>query len=268
MDSALGSLDLAAVMDWARHAGEIALRHFRQVLPERKADRSMVTAADREIERYLRSELARLYPTHGILGEEYGRSEAGSRPRLIWAVDPLDGTVAYAAGLPIWAVSLGLLEDGQPVAGVVYLPLVNEMYWAMAGEGAYFNSQRMTMPETTAVDKDDFLCVPSNSHRRYRIAFAGKCRSFGSTAAHLVYVARGSAWGAVLGRVHLWDIAGGAAILHEAGGRLESLGGGAVDYSVLLDGRPAADHLAAGRASRLAMMRKDIDVIHRVHFPG
>ncbi|MBI2192670.1 MAG: inositol monophosphatase [Planctomycetes bacterium] len=260
MSREVDSINLEEMTELARRAGAVALRHFRHVRAERKADRTLVTEADREIEGFLREELARRCPGHGILGEELGGFEAAARSPLVWALDPIDGTVAYAAGLPVWAVSLGLLEEGRPAAGVVYLPLVDEMHWAASGRGAYFNGERLVVPDTVEVGRDDFLCVPSNSHRRYRIAFAGKCRSLGSTAAHLVYPARGCAWGSLIGKVNLWDIAGGAAILAEAGGRLEYLAGGPVDYRGLLGGQAVPDHLIAASPPRLAILRKAIEV--------
>lgn len=257
----LEDFDLRRVENLAREAGKIALGHFRKVRPERKPDRTMVTVADRKIEEFLRTKLSQACPNHGILGEEFGGFEEAKRFRRVWALDPIDGTVAFTCGLPVWAVSIGLLEEGKPVAGVVYLPLIDEMYSAVAGAGARFNGDLIAIPAGTQVETDDFLLVTSNAHRRYRISFAGKCRSLGSTAAHVVLSAKGTAWGTVLGRVNLWDIAGGAAVIHEAGGRLEYVGSGPVDYRELMDGTPARDHIIGGTPSRLEKLREWVSVV-------
>ena len=139
---------------------------------------------------------------------------------------------------------------------MVYLPKIDEVYSALCGEGAFFNGVPITMSRTMEPGRDDFLCTPSNTHRRYRITFRGKTRSFGSTAAHLAFPARNCSWGALIGRVNVWDIAGGASILQEAGGMLEYLRGQPVDFSELMDGRSVPDHILAGTRERIHQMRQ------------
>src|SRR5581483_3990143 len=125
--------DLEAI---ARRAGGLALARFRHVAAERKADRTLVTAADREVEALLVSELTALDPDAGILGEEGAHREGRASYRYV--IDPIDGTSAFVAGLGTWCICIGVLEGARPIAGVVYVPRLDETYSAVAGS-AYLN---------------------------------------------------------------------------------------------------------------------------------
>ncbi len=235
--------------DWLeriiRQAGEMALTHFQHTIARRKADNTIVTVADQEIEAFLRDELGRAYPQDVLLGEEM-ETHAGSSGR-VWAIDPIDGTAAYAAGLPVWGVSVGILQDWQPLAGVFYMPLENE-YYQSDGSRATLNGHQIRVDDSAHIDDHTFLCATSESHRKYDIDFEGKTRIFGSTAAHMCYVARGTAIAALLGRPALWDIAGAFAVLQLAGGTLGDLSGnvGTPDLASLADGRKFAHTMLAG----------------------
>src|SRR5258708_23997924 len=111
-----------------------------------KADRDPVTDVDLAVERAVRDLLATATPGIGFLGEEEGRTPAGDGLGRMWVLDPIDGTVNYAAGSPLCAVSLALLEDGQPVLGVIDLPFLGQRYWATAGGGAYVNGEPVPAP--------------------------------------------------------------------------------------------------------------------------
>src|SRR5262249_6399733 len=124
----------------AQRAGALALARFRGVTAERKADRTLVTAADREVERLLVDALVARFPDVGVLGEEGTVREGRGATRVV--IDPIDGTAAFVAGLPLWAVCIGVLHGAEPVAGVVHLPAIGETY--SAGDGvAWWNGQRL-----------------------------------------------------------------------------------------------------------------------------
>jgi len=235
----------------AARAGARALGHFRRVTAERKADRTLVTAADREIEAALVAELGTLLPDAGILGEE-GAAREGRGPYRI-VLDPIDGTAAFVAGLGTWCVCVGILEGARPVAGVVHLPCLGETYSAMDG-AAWVNGTSLA-PLGAATVGDRFIVTHAHAHRRHRITYPGKVRSLGSTAYHVALVARGVAEGALLGHAHLWDLAGPGAILAAVGGGYEYLGGGPVDLGALADGRRAPDYVLAGAPASLAALR-------------
>ncbi len=241
----IGDVDFEWLEKVVRHAGEIALRHFRKVRATRKADNTVVTAADGEVEAFLRDALSRAFPADGFLGEEMG-SSAGRSGRT-WVIDPIDGTASYALGLPVWGVSVGLMrdQDRQPVAGLFYMPLVNELYLSH-GSDASFDGQPMHVDDSGAIDGESSLLVISEVHRIFRIDFPGKVRALGSVAAHLCYVARGTALAALLRSFSIWDIAGTLPILRAAGGDLRYLSGRALDPAELAEGRKCTEPVLAG----------------------
>ena len=191
----------------------IALRHFGKVAAELKPDRSLVTEADREVERFLVERLRAIEPEAQVLAEEGTAAEARDDKRPTWAVDPIDGTAVFVAGLPSWSISVGFIRDGQPELGCVYLPIPDEMFLADVGAGCSWNGSQVEMKEPT---KADWLAVPSNFHRRFRSSYPGKHRCLGSTAAHIAWTARGAA-AAAISYAHLWDIAGALACCRASG---------------------------------------------------
>jgi myo-inositol-1(or 4)-monophosphatase len=243
-----------------RSAGEIAVRHFRNVTAQRKADHTLVTVADREVETFLRQALKEAFPADSLLGEEMG-TQAGSSGR-VWAIDPIDGTAAYASGLPVWGVSLGIIHHWEPVAGIFYLPLLDEVY-VSHGQDALFQGRAVRVDDSGRVDDESFLAVTSRVYQEYRIDFVGKARSLGSTAAHMCYVARGSAVAALLGRPSVWDIAGVWPILRAAGGDLRCLPGYPLDLAALADGRRSPDPVLAGAPWALDSFCDHIQVMRR-----
>jgi myo-inositol-1(or 4)-monophosphatase len=243
--------DRAELEAIAVRAGEIALSHFRAVVPERKADRTLVTAADREVEAFLVQALDALLPDAGILGEEGTRRPARGPHRIV--LDPIDGTAAFVAGLPTWSICIGIQEGDAPAAGVVHLPCIAETY--SARDGAAWRNGRPLPVLGTALPGDRFVVAHARAHARHELGYPGKVRSFGSTAYHVALVAGGAAEAALLGHAHLWDLVAPGAVLAAVGGRYEYLAGGVVDYAALADGRRAPDYVLAGTPASVAELR-------------
>lgn len=241
--TATDDVDFEWLGELVRAAGQIALRHFRQVTTARKADQSVVTIADHQVEAFLREALIQAFPADSLLGEEMG-THAGQSGR-VWVIDPIDGTAAYAAGLPVWGVSVGILQDLEPAAGLFYIPLLEELYLSH-GHDALFNGRSMHVDDSRHVDDESFLTVTSETHRKYRISFLGKTRALGSTAANMCYVARGTAVAALLGQPSVWDIAGVWPILRAAGGSLRYLSGDPLDLAELVNGHKCSQPVLAG----------------------
>jgi fructose-1,6-bisphosphatase/inositol monophosphatase family enzyme len=232
-------VDLDEVRAWVREGGEHALGYFNNVRAERKADRSWVTRADVEVEQLLRERITARYPDHGLVGEEQGG--AATEHEFVWCIDPIDGTGAFVAGLPTWCVSLGLLRDGQPYLGVIYLPILDDCYYAGPDGAAFRNDMPIGVSDHEAIDNNDWLAVSSYAHRSFRIDFPGKTRVLSSVAADCCYVARGSALGALIGRASLWDLAAGFAILRAAGATIVGLSGAPVDMQAFVSTRRLAE---------------------------
>jgi len=242
----------AALEALAVRAGTVALASFRNVAAERKPDRTLVTRADREVERLLVGELETMFPAMGIVSEEGAARPAGGPYRAV--LDPIDGTSAFVAGLPTWCICIGILREAEPVAGVVHLPTFADTYSADV-DGAWWNGRRLPPLADTNTPGDPFVVVDAKMHRRHRLQYAGKVRSLGSTAYHLALVARGVADAAVVGQAHLWDLAAPTALLAAVGGRLEYLSGAVVDLAALLDGQRTREQVIAGTPDRLAALR-------------
>jgi myo-inositol-1(or 4)-monophosphatase len=228
-------IDIAEVREWARAGGIIARRYFQTTIREqRKEDNTAVTQADIEIEQFLRAQITRRYPGHGIMGEEQG---IGAIDReYVWVLDPLDGTDAFVSGLPVWAISIGVLRAGEPFLGVIYLPIIDECYWNVPHEHAYCNGEVIRVNSTDTFQVQDSIMVTSRAHCEYDVSFPGKARSLGSFAAHFCYVSRGSVLGALIGFPQVWDIAAGVAILQAAGGVIVTLSEQPFDIHSMMDG--------------------------------
>src|ERR1700730_10882616 len=216
-----------------------------------------VSTADLKAERTLKTELKRARPGYAMLFEE-GGAEAGSDPRHRWIVDPLDGTTNFLHGIPHFAISIALERDGDIVAGVIYEPIRNEMYWAEKGLGAYVNDRRLRvsarrhlgeavigtgMPFGARADPGIYVAPLAAVMR----ATAG-IRRTGSAALDLAYVAAGRFDGFWEFGLSPWDIAAGIILVREAGGYLSDLTGG---HEMLVSGDVLAanDHLHLPLAS-------------------
>lgn len=220
--------ELGAAAEAARSAGALLRETRDRALTVReKADRTLVTNADLAGEDLILAALREAFPADGIVAEEAG--VFGEKAGRVWIVDPLDGTTNYTRGLPFFAVSIALWERGEPVVGAVYLPVLDELFAAAAGEPATLNGQPIRVSETGSV-RDAMVNVYFDRHTRLqdglevlgRVAPAceGRVKNMGSTASMLCYVACGRLDAFVKNSTKLWDFAAGALVLAQAGGRL------------------------------------------------
>jgi myo-inositol-1(or 4)-monophosphatase len=239
------------VITWARQAGQIALRHFKNINPQYKPDRTFLTQADLEIEQFLAERIRTAYPGHTLIGEEGARDKNGQLSPNVWAIDPIDGTTAFVQGLPGWGISIGLLGQGQPHFGLFYMPLLDDITYTTARGEVYCNERNLNGAVRRDWGDKSFLAVNSSAHYDFQINIK-RIRGLGSIGANLVYTARGAAAAAFTARARLWDLVAGAAILTGAGGELRYLSGKAVDYLELLDGRLTPEPIIAGHPQILA----------------
>lgn len=256
-------IDLDFLCACLREAGALALTQRGQMSAELKADRSPVTEVDRQVETLLIERIQARYPDHLILSEESGlhtAQGAPEKPRFAWALDPIDGTRAFASGLPVWGISAGVLRDGLPYAGGFYLPVTGELYSGTTRE-AWYNQRPMRRLETFAPNSPlTFLGVPSEFHHHFKIS-APRIRSMGSTAAHLAYVATGAAAGMLTRTISLWDIAGVLPLAEAVGVELAYLSGRKFDSAELLSGHPIREPLLAGMPAALNVLRQWIQIL-------
>lgn len=224
---------LEVAVEAARDAGAMLRVEFgRPKEISYKGEVDIVTASDRRSEALITERLRKEFPDHGIVAEEGSRSPAGSK--YTWHVDPLDGTTNFAHGYPCFAVSIGLLEDGQPLLGAVLNPIADELFSALRGEGAYLNGQRIhASPIGTLAESLVCTGFPpkhrrSSANMSYYWEFTLRShgvRRDGSAALDLCSVACGRFEAFWEFGLNSWDTAAGMLIVTEAGGRVTDLSG-------------------------------------------
>ena len=239
--SAIGQEELKALLDFAvRMADEAAgviLPLFNNVKVEWKADGSEVTAADRGAETAIRRMIEREYPAHGIIGEEFGRQDEGAT--LQWVIDPIDGTQGFSIGLPTFGTLIGLLEDGEPILGVIGLPAMSETVFAARGLGCWYRARGATPARvqvaaatslaaahvsTTGTHNSDIEIDGSPTYLTGAIRAARRFR-FGADCAQHALVARGRLDAAIDTEMKPWDTAALVPCVEEAGGVVSTVTG-------------------------------------------
>ncbi len=224
----------------ARRGAEVLLRYWRKLDKDDadlKARNDWVSRADRESEQAIQAFLREQRPGDGFLGEESGVTEgADANADRVWIVDPLDGTSNYLRQFPVWSVSIALRENGEMVAGAIHQPLLDEMFTAERGAGAFRNGERLQISDephlegafvTTgfpfrALEHVEVYCAIFKDV----ISTAKGVRRPGSAALDLAYTAAGIFDGFFELHLSLWDIAAGALLVKEAGGVVTDFSGG------------------------------------------
>lgn len=220
-----------AAIDAAQEAGRFALGYFDcGVAVEWKKDQSPVTLADRGAEEMLRKALLGKFPGDGFLGEEFGATPGTSGYR--WIIDPIDGTRSFVRGIPIWATLVGLEYRGELIAGVCYLPAMNQLYRAMRGDGAFRDDRRLHVSAVGTLEKAHvyyssiswFMKAGHEKQFLDLVKLTERQRGFGDFYGFLM-VAQGAGEIMVEHGVHAWDIAALEPIIAEAGGKLTAWDG-------------------------------------------
>ncbi|HJR73188.1 MAG TPA: inositol monophosphatase family protein [Luteimonas sp.] len=218
----------------ARAGGNVLLRHLSKLDALNVVEKGRMDFAsevDGLAEEAIVKELRRAYPEYGVLGEEGGAQKAGrGGGRYTWVIDPLDGTSNYLRGLPHYCVSIALTENGEPVHGVIFDPIRNELFVASRGGGAVLNDRKIRVAERKDLAGSVIVTgfPPRERERagaqlecvRQLLREAEDVRRTGSAALDLAYVACGRLDGYFEAGVKPWDIAAGALLVREAGGRV------------------------------------------------
>lgn len=222
---------LAVAVEAALAAGRLQLQYFRREIEIRKKGViDLVTEADIAVEQDIRARIERYFPTHVFLGEEAAQSGPSSPSAHRWIVDPIDGTTNFAHGLPLFCVSIALEIEHRVDVGVVYVPVLDELFTAERGEGTRLNGQRIRVTQQSSL-VDSLLVTgfppQATEAQAEQVAIFGEflsraraVRRLGSAALDLAYVAAGRFDGFWERSLHAWDVAAGALLVEEAGGRV------------------------------------------------
>ncbi|NOZ78387.1 MAG: inositol monophosphatase [Acidobacteria bacterium] len=222
----------------ARTGGDVLMKYWRTLDPSQvseKAPNDLVTEADRASERAILGIIHQRFPDHAILAEESGQSGLEGEERPAWIVDPLDGTTNFVHGVPHFAVSVGVVVAGQPVAGVILDPVKHDLFTAAPGQGARWNGKPCRVSRRAGLAGALLTTgFPFKAHQlldTYLAIFhdvflkAKAIRRPGAAALDLAYVACGIFDGFFEFQLSPWDLAAGAALVREAGGRITGMTG-------------------------------------------
>lgn len=227
----------------AMHAGMMALEMFRrreQLVVELKGVQDMVSAADRDVEKYIKSRVRAVFPADDFLGEE-GGADVGDA-EYIWVVDPVDGTACFVNGMYSWCISIAVVYRGQPMIGVVFDPNANELFHARVGGGAFCGARPLRVHPGRTLE-EGVLGVGTSFRVRIEdfIPFLGAVLRDGgmfirngSGALMMTYVAAGRLIGYYEPHMNSWDALAGLVLVGEAGGQ----GNAFMENDGLLNGNP------------------------------
>ncbi len=213
---------LAAAQAVVAQTADLLLETVGDVAATRKADGSLVTDADKAADTAICTSLAGRFPRHAILSEE-GNTRYDPDIEYTWVVDPVDGTTNFARGLPLWGISVALLQWGDPLVGVLSFPLLGLTYTAQRHAGAQCNGFPLQTDASGQADDQHFIMCCTRTPRRYRVTTPLKKRMLGSAAYHIALVAEGVARAGIEATPKLWDVAAGLLVLAEAGGAYQLL---------------------------------------------
>ncbi len=221
-----------------REVGKLQLSYFteaRSLDRQEKDGAGFFTQVDIESEQFLIKNLSTVIPGAAFFAEESGVTGNGD---YRWVIDPLDGTINFAHGLPHFCVSVALTYKDELIFGMIYQPVLDELFWAQKGKGAWLNGDRISVTEPEQFDKSLLVIgLPYEAKRDYKaylqkiIAVVPKAYTFrylGAAALDLAYVACGRFDGIFFAGLEWWDFAAGDLLISEAGGRVTDFRGNAI----------------------------------------
>lgn len=228
--------ELKSAIDAAKEAGSIIMNYYKSKYEIRdKSYHNPVTTADHAADAYLKNILTKAYPDYGWLSEETVDTKERLNHSRAWVVDPLDGTKEFIEGVPHFVVSVALVENGEPIIGVLYNPASDELFSAAKGDGAFLDGERLGC--STKTDFKKMVILNSRSETRnglwesYATDFKEQ-RAIGSVAYKLGLTSAAKAdIFASLRPKNEWDICAGHCILREAGGEMVTLEGSPITYN-------------------------------------
>ena len=256
--------ETAAPLDFVRaavlEAGDLARRCYGRATVTIKPDRSLVTEADVAVQKFLREKLEGRFPQDGLVGEEQGLRKPAAAGARTWIIDPIDGTAAFSAGLPVWGISVGIVEAGLPAGGLFLMPATGDLFEMAPGGAVLKNGRPVRMKTPEPFHDESSIMVGPRFPQRHHVdpAFRAKFRSMGSTVAHMCWVAAGSADAAVVEEAYAWDVAVGMAMVRANGGVVRYADGRDVDIVELLGGAKIPAPVLVGREATVAALKEGV----------
>jgi myo-inositol-1(or 4)-monophosphatase len=247
------TVELEFVKSLATEAAATAKIRCHQVTTHEKSNLSYVTDLDNDLERLIRTHLGDRFPDDVLSGEEYG-VEGGIGVRR-WSIDPIDGTGNMVHALPLWAISIGLLVAGEPVLGVVAIPPLDELYWAVKGGGAWLDGRRLTVTDADTFHNQDNVCVGTNALRAVDPrSLPGRLRDLGSACCEQTFLAANRLQATTFLGEQAHDLAAGVVITSEAGCRCGTIRGESLSPAEMVRRTPVTVPTFVAAPRRLAAL--------------
>ena len=214
------SANLNIMIKASEKASKVLIKDFGEIEKlqvSKKGPNDFVTNSDIKTEQIIIDELKKAKPNYSILSEEKG-IENNKDENNTWIIDPIDGTINYLHGIPHFAISIALKSYDQIIAGLIYDPIKDEMFYAEKNNGAYFNNQRIKVSKKNKIEDCLFVAGSKINYDNELLI-----RNSGCAALDMAYVASGRYDGYFQKNINLWDIAAGIIIVEEAGGILNEI---------------------------------------------
>ena len=214
------SANLNIMIKASEKASKVLIKDFGEIEKlqvSKKGPNDFVTNSDLKTEKIIIDELKKAKPNYSILSEEKG-IENNKDENNTWIIDPIDGTINYLHGIPHFAISIALKSYDQIIAGLIYDPIKDEMFYAEKNNGAYFNNQRIKVSKKNKIEDCLFVAGSKINYDNELLI-----RNSGFAALDMAYVASGRYDGYFQKNINLWDIAAGIIIVEEAGGILNKI---------------------------------------------
>ncbi|NVM26248.1 MAG: inositol monophosphatase [Desulfobacterales bacterium] len=231
-------------MEVIRRSGEEALSYYGKGKPNLKFDDELITEAELHLTEFYQDQLRAHFPEHQVFeGRQENKGYTHEGKRYVWIYDALDGVANFQAGIPIWGISLALLENFWPIFGMFYMPATGDLFQAQAGGKAFWGDKEIRVSAQEDINDESLLLTYSRFHQHYHSTFPGKIRDLGCTSAHICYVATGRAEAAVIANESYRDLAAARVILEAAGGEIYKMDGSEFLLDEYIDGQRIDDHL-------------------------
>jgi len=227
-----------------QQTGEKALSYYGKGKSNLKFDDDLVTQAELDLTAVFQNRLNSQFPDHQIFNNNH---EIGAYThegkRYLWIFDPLDGVANFQAGIPIWGMSLALLENAWPIFGAFFMPTTGDLFYARGGDKVYWGDAEISVSDQDTLNDESLFLAYSRFHHYYHSTFPGKIRNLGCTTAHVCYVAMGRAEAAIITSQSYKDIAAARIIIEAAGGKIYKIDGSEFFPNEYLEGKRIDDHL-------------------------
>ncbi len=243
-----------------RVAGEEALSFYGRGNAKLRFDQGVITEAELRLNQVFENRVRERFPEHQLFQENSQNAGYSHRSeRYVWVFNALDGVANFQAGIPIWGISLALLENAWPIFGFFSMPITGDLFFARAGEKAFRGDTSIEVSPQEDINDESLLLAYARFHRHYRTTFPGKIRDFGCAAAHLCYMAMGRAEAVLVSNESYRDLAAVRIIIEAAGGKIYKMDGTEYFLNESLEGRPMHQDFLVARKETYPLVRECLE---------